>query len=278
MNRRKIALALVLGVGGLSLAAHELLSFQIDARGAKGMAKAIITHAGTELGIDADLQKKATGLAEFGIDQAVPHLTQVYQNLSAIEKAQDDAKTVEARLADLNRELQAMVDVKDRVVAEAGKVLTPRERATAIVKVGERLHERFQPTPESTEAIISSLRSARRHHLKAYLKLDDARAKVLGDAMEKYATQRKDLRGQRREVFQKLKAALGSADDKVLAALMADWDKLTAKGSEIARAQLAEASKLLTTQEKVAMVVHAKQRIERALRIVSLIGKFNPVN
>lgn len=277
MNRRHIALALVLGIGGLSLAAHELLSFQIDARGAKGMARAIISHAGTELGIDASVQKKATGLAEFGIDQAVPHLTALYQDLSAIEKAQGNAKEVEARLEDLGREMQAMVDVKDRVVAEAAKTLTPRERATAIVRIGERIHAQLHPTPESTEAIIDSLRSARQAHLKAYLKLDDARAKVLADTMGKFHAQRKELRSQRRELFGKLKGAVAGGDDKVLAALMADWDKLTAKGSEITRAHLVEAKKTLTTSEKVAMVVHAKTRIDRVMRLVALIGKFSPI-
>lgn len=274
---KKIALALVLGVGGLSLAARELLSFQMDAAGAKGMARAWIDSAGGEMGISTEVRSKVTGLAEFGIDQASPVLAGIYQNLSAIEQGAA-GKAAEVRLEDMHKQLLSLVDVKDRVVAEAGKNLSPRERATTIVKVVARLKEQFHPTPEGTEAIVSSLRSARQSALKDYLKLDAARAKLLFAAMDRYAAQRKAVRGERRELFRQLETAVsGNATDAALGKVLSQWDQLTARMSDITRQQIAEASKLFTTAEKIELVVRAKRRIDRAMKIVALIGKFAPV-
>ena len=276
MNRRKIALALVLGVGGLSFAAHALFSFQVDAAGAKGLARALIAHAGSEMGISAEVQGKVTGLAELGIDQAAPVLAGIYQNLSALD-AGASGKEAEARFDDMNRAFLSLVDVKDRVVAEAGKSLSPRERATTIVKVGARFHE-AHPSRDSNDAVLGSLRAAHQASLSAYLKLDAARsAKVFG-AMDTFAAQRKGLRDERRAAFELLETAVGAnASDAALATLLAGWDKVNAKASDVTRAQIAEASRQFTLAEKLALVHRAKQHIDRALIIVALIGKFAPI-
>jgi hypothetical protein len=276
MNRKKIALVLVLGVGGLSLAAHALFSFQVDAGGAKGLARAVIQHAGTQMGVSNEVQSKVSGLAEFGIDQAVPVLASLYQNLSAIEKA--EGKDADAKLAELSRQLTSLVDLKDRVVAEAGKDLSPRERAQLIVKLGEHFHERFHPTPEGTEAILSSMRAAHQHMVKEVAQMNDAHAKEFFGAMDAFAAQHRKNRDERRALFAQVKSAVESnASDAALAQLMSDWDKVTARQSDTARAEIAEAGKRLTTAEKVRLVAHAKTRIDHALTILSLIVKFAPI-
>src|SRR5438046_3096311 len=112
MNRRTLGLALMVGVGGLTLAAHQLLSFQVDANGAKGMARAFIASAGSEIGISSEVQGKVSGLAELGIDQAAPVLAALYQNLSAIEAGGKDAKDASQRVDELAKQLVQLVDVK----------------------------------------------------------------------------------------------------------------------------------------------------------------------
>lgn len=271
MNRRKLALGVVMLVGGLSIAAHNLLSFQMDATGAKGLARALIGHVGTDMGIETAVQNKVSGLAEFGIDQAAPVLSGIYQNMSVLEAGVSE-KDAEARFAEMNKALLSLVDVKDRVVTEAGKTLTPRERATAIVKVGGRWREHH--SPEGVEASIAGLRTAHQAQLKDHLGLSDERARQVFAAMDKYAVQRKACRDERRAAFDALKAA---STDSGVAKALADWDKVTAKQSDLARAQLAEASKLFTVAEKLAIVKRAKQRIDRAMRLVALIGKFAPI-
>ena len=278
MNRRNIALGLVLTVGGLGVAAHNLLSFQVDAAGAKGMARAWIASTGTEIGIDSEVQGKVSGLAELGIDQAAPVLSAIYQNLSAIEGAGSDAKAAQARVDDLGRELAALVDVKDRVVAEAGKSLQPHERAGIIAKMGKHFHDQFHPTPEAVEGILQSLRAAHESAVKQELKLDDARAKALFSAMDVYAKQHHEVRDARRALYEKLSGAVtANASDTTLAPLLADWDKLTARQSDITRAQIAEAGKQFTLAEKVQLLTHAKQRLDRVMRVVALIARFAPV-
>lgn len=273
MNRRKLALGALMLVGGLSIAAHNLLSFQMDAAGAKGLARALIGHVGTDMGIETAVQDKVSGLAEFGIDQAAPVLSTLYQNMSVLDAGVSE-KDAEARFADINKSLTALVDVKDRLVAEAGKTLSPRERATAIVKVGSRWQEHH--SPQGVEGAIAGFRAARQDHMKHELKMDDARAKQVFAAMDKYAAQRKAAREERRAAFEALKLAVGGSDAAVVQALTA-WDKVTAKTSDLARAQIAEAGKLFTTAEKLAMVKRAKQRVDRAMTVVALIGKFSPI-
>lgn len=277
MNRRKMALALVLGCGALSLAARELLSFQVDSRGVKNLAHAVIARAGHDMEIADEVQKKVSGLADFGIDQAAPVLTSLYQNLSALD-AGAPGKEAAARLDELDRSLVSLVDLKDRVVAEAGKTLSPRERAVTIVKVGERFREHLNPTEQEADAMMACFRRARQARIKTALKLDDARATTLFGAMDKYVAQRRASHHERRALFQSLSAAVAAnAPDATVVKLLADWDKVTAKMSDVARQQIAEASKLLTIAEKLALIHQAKTRIDRALGTVALIARFAPV-
>jgi hypothetical protein len=282
MNRRRtLALVLVLGVGGLSLAARQLLSSQVDAAGLKGMARALITTAGTEAGVDPEIRRKVTGLVEKVIDSAVPAFSGLYQNLAEVDRDQAagaSEKVLDRHLADIAKDLTGLVDLKDRLLTDASRSLTPRERATMIVKVAGTIRERVSATPDAIDGLVDSARAARQSGLKSFLKLSDERASAIFSKMNGFAAQRNALRSERRALVARLESAVaGSADDASLAALLAEWDKVAARASDVTRAQLAAARKLFTVAEQVQIAMRAKKRLERVMRIVSLIGKFRPI-
>ena len=111
-------------------------------------------------------------------------------------------------------DLVGLVDVKDRIIEEAGKTLSPRERATLIVKVGQKLKKAF---PHTAEGGIAAFRAERQAGLKAFLKMDDARAKKVFAEMDTFHAQRKDVRTQRRELVDSLAGALkGGENGKII--------------------------------------------------------------
>ena len=281
MNCRKLVGMFVLGIGGLGLAASRLLSFQVDQNGLKGMAKAWIAHQGEELGIPAASQTKIGVLADHGIENVTPLLSQIYQTMGEIEKDQaskQSEKVLASHVDEIFRDLNGLVDVKDRLVEEARQSMTAKERAALIAKISSKVHEKLG-TAEDIDQLGDAARTLHRAHLRGFLHLDDARMKALDAAMKPLVAQHKAERKARIELAGKIRDAVAAnASDDKLQPLMAEWEKLTAKGSEIAHAHLAAARKFFTTTELAGMASHAHERIEKGLRFVALIQKFHPVN
>lgn len=281
MNRRRVFLLLGIGIGGLGLAAHQLLSFQVQTAAIKGMARALVTRASVEMGIGAEVARKATGLIDQGIDGAAPHLTRIREVLGQVEKAQASGggeAAVKGHLDELSRELVALIDLKDRMTGEARRTFTPRERAQTIVKVARAVRERTGLEPEAIEGLLGALRTVRRTRLRAVLKADERRMASIEAVMDEAAQSRKAMRKERRQVLAQLESAVDAgATDQVFEQKLARWDQLAARGSDGARQALERWQKTLTVGERAAVAVHAKKRIDRVLLFLALVGKFRPV-
>ncbi|MBI4861430.1 MAG: hypothetical protein HY815_14395 [Candidatus Riflebacteria bacterium] len=97
--------------------------------------------------------------------------------------------------------------------------------------------------------------------------------------MDRFVAQRKTIRQSRRDLLSRLSAACArNASGSELSSLLGEWDALGARASDVTRAQLAAARKLLTADETVRLALNAKQRIDRVLKMVALIGRFHPVD
>jgi hypothetical protein len=280
MKKKIFALTLVLGIGGLALTAHRLLSFQLDAAGLKALAKAWIVHRGEELGIPEDSRTKVAGVAVRGIDGVTPVLSGIYQTLGEIQKDQQGAGTPQltAHLDLLFGKMGNLIDVKDAVMADARKSLTARERATLVAKVANRFADNGALTPTEMENLFDALRATHKARVRSFLHMDAQQAAKIDGTMQAFVDQRKQVRASRHALVQKIKAAVhDNAADGVVAGLMKEWDALNDKGSAIGRAQLAAARKALSDGDLGKLASRAHDRIEKGLWLVALIQKCRPV-
>jgi hypothetical protein len=279
MKKKVLALTLVMGVGGLAVMAHRLLSFQLDAAGLKSLAKAWIIHRGEEAGIPEASRTKVAGVAVRAIDSATPVLSGIYQSLGEIQKDQQTAShELTTHLDQLFGKMGNLIDVKDAALADARKTLTPRERALVVAKVATRFQENGALSPSEMENLFDALRAAHQARIRSYLHLEPAKAKQIEATMQAFVDQRKQVRAARHALVPKIQAAVrDNAADAAVNDLMAQWEKLADQGSAIGRAQLAAARKALSDADLQKLASRAHDRIERGLWFVALIQKCRPV-
>lgn len=269
-------MGLVVGVVGMGLAANQLLSFQIDEAGMKGLARAILSDVGTEMKVAPALQSKVTAVVERAIDQAGPAVREAQAAAAALADAPESARKPASER--LQKALIALVDVKDRVVTDAGRTLAPRERAGLIVRVADRMARGGTLDDATLEKLGDHFRHHRQANITEALQLSADRATAIFSKMDGFAARRKALFLARRPVLAKLRAAVtGTASDSAIVAHLTEWDKLTAQASDVGREQITQAAQVMTLDEQARLADHARTKVGRILKIAGLIAKFAPV-
>jgi len=282
MSGKRTFVVLMLGTVGLTLAANRLLSFQLDAQGVKGALKAWWEMQAAELSVSGAVRERTARLADQAVDEAIPLARELGRTLDALAgDSSTSAVTADTsqRIQCLYRNLSAFVDLKDKFVSQAGKSLTPKERAELIVKVGSRIRTRTGLTPDTVESLLETVRDIRETRLHRLLGLGDGRATALKQRIDRFANGRKSIRQARRAVFAKLETAISKGGSRVeLASILSEWDNLTVRSSNLTREQISEAQKFFTPNECIRLARAAHQRIEQAAGVLALIARFHPVD
>jgi hypothetical protein len=265
----------------LTVAARELLSFQIDGTRMKSLAHAWLTSVASEAGLDPALKPKLETIADRTVDTFAPVAMEIKKALAEVDRASSagaKGHALEGPVTELFKALVSAIDAKDRMVTEIGRTLSAGERAGLIVKTARHVRSRMGVGPETVEPLIDSLRAARHARVVALLGLSGERSKALKTEMDALAASRKGIRESRRELVARMERAVGGkGGEGALAALLVEWDKLQAKGSDLVRTRFEHAKKLLTTEEIATLAHTANERLERAGRLLALIGRFAPV-
>lgn len=271
---RRILIGGAVVLGGLGLAGRALFSYEVDAQGAKGLIKEVLAKVGSEAGIPDELTGRVGTFSEGVVDRAVPRLKEVYQGL---EKVEAGGAGSAAALEELHKSLVALIDFKDQTVKDARDAFSSRERAGALAKLGAHFRERSGLEPDGVESLIEAFRHVRQGRIASHLELSPTQKQEFVSRMDVFATERKALRGDRRAAFEAVEAAVTAGNDPAIEAAMKQWDQLGAKASDITRRQLEEGRKLFSAEQRASLAKKAKERIDRAMWIASLVIRFQPL-